>query len=69
MKKVGGHCGANTNVKYCWPKVICCMVQSNELKREIKQKKQGGKRGGQPKIWGSIAPKPLLRIATDGTCF
>jgi len=48
MKKVGGHCGAkeksrgdNINVKYCWPKVICCMGQSSELEREIKQKTGG----------------------------
>jgi len=26
------------NVKYCWPKVICCMGQRSELEREIKQK-------------------------------
>jgi len=58
MKKVGCHCGAkeksrgaNINVKYCWPKVICCMGQSSEFEREIKQK-TGGQAGGQSKMWG-----------------
>jgi len=57
MKKVGDHCGAkeksrgaNINVKYCWTKVICCMGQSSELEREIKQKSGGA--------W------PPIRIAT-----
>jgi len=67
-KKWGGHCGAkeksrggNINVKYCWAKVICCMGQSSELEREIKQK-TGGQAGGPPKNLGG--PWPPLRIAT-----
>jgi len=37
-------------LKYCWPKVIYCICQPNELEREIKKKT-----GGQPKIWGAVA--------------
>jgi len=35
-------------LKYCWPKVICCIWQQNKLERKIK-KKTGG---CQAKIWG-----------------
>jgi len=35
----------NYRLKYCWPKVISCICQPNELKREIK-KKTGGQTGG-----------------------
>jgi len=31
----------NYRLKYCWPKVIYCICQPNELEREIK-KKLGG---------------------------
>ena len=70
-KKGRGHCGAkeksrgaNINVKYCWPKVICCMGQSSELEREIKQK-TGGQAGGAAKYLGGHGPPgPPLRIAT-----
>jgi len=63
MKKVGGHCGAkekrrgaNINVKYCWPKVICCMGQSSELEREIKQKTGGTSGEVSQKSRGAMAP-------------
>jgi len=69
MKKVGGHCGAkeksrggNINVEYCWPKVICCVGQSSEHKREIKQKTGGASGGASQKSGG---PWPPLRVTTD----
>jgi len=43
----------NDRLKYCWPKVIYCICQPNELEQEIK-KKLGGP-------WPTQAP---LRIAT-----
>jgi len=54
------------HLKFCWLKVICCICQSNEL--EIKQRTVGGKTGGQPKTWGSMAhpgsplEPPLLSV-------
>ena len=67
-KKWGGHCGAkeksreaNINVKYCRPKVICCMGQSSELEREIKQKSGGESGGASQKSGGAMAsPGPPL---------
>jgi len=53
----------NYRFKYCWSKVIYCICQPNELKREIR-KKINGKTGGQPKIWGDHGPPSPLRIAT-----
>jgi len=38
----------NYRSKYCWPKVIYCICQPNELEREIK-KKLGGKQGAKQK--------------------
>jgi len=38
-------------LKYCYPKVIFCICQPNELKREIK-KKMGKPNRGQPKSGG-----------------
>ena len=61
-KKWGGHCGAkeksrggNINVKYYWPKVICCMGQSSEFEREIKQKTGGASGGASQKSGGAMA--------------
>ena len=72
-QKWGGHCGAkeksrgaNINVKYCWPKVICCMGQSSELEREIKQKTGGASGVASQKSGGPCPPpRPPLRIATE----
>jgi len=49
--------------KYCWPKVIYCICQSNKLEWKIK-KKLGGQTRGQPKIWGGMARPAPRRIAT-----
>jgi len=51
----------NYRLNYCWPKVIYCTCQPNELEREIKKKsgvakqKSGGAHGQS---------RPPLRIAT-----
>ena len=39
-------------LKYCWPKVIYCICQPNELKREIKKKNGGAKREAKQKSGG-----------------
>jgi len=41
----------NYRLKYCWPKVIYCICQPNELEREITQK-TGAE---QANIWGDMA--------------
>ena len=63
-QKWGGHCGAkeksrgaNINVKYCWPKVICSMGQSSELEREIKQKTGGASGVASQKSGGPCPPQ------------
>jgi len=49
---------------YCWPRVIDCICQPNELERD--SKKAGGASRGQAKIWGGYGPpRPPLRTATD----
>jgi len=50
-------------LKYCWPKVIHCICQPNELEREIKKKTRGPSRGPS-KNMGVIAHPAPLRIAT-----
>jgi len=45
----------NYRLKYCRPKVIYCICQPNELKREIKKKLEGPN-GVQAKIWGFHGP-------------
>jgi len=45
----------NYRLKLSWPKVICCIRQSNEFERKIKHK-TGGPSGGQLKIWGWHGP-------------
>jgi len=64
MKKVGWQLrgqgkkqGSNINVKYCWPKVICCMGQSSELEREIKQKTGGASGWARQKSGGPWPPQ------------
>jgi len=48
----------DNRLKYCCLKVIYCIYQANELKREITKKL-----GGQAKIWeGHGPPRPPLRI-------
>ena len=45
--------------KYCWPKVIYCICQPNEFKREIKKKTGGANRGARQKsggTWPTQAP-------------
>ena len=50
----------NYRLKYCWPKVIHCIFQPNELEREIK-KKLGEKQGAKQKSGGTMAhPGPPL---------
>ena len=39
---------------YCWPKVIYCICQPNDLEREIK-KKMGGNQGVKQNLWGPMA--------------
>jgi len=52
----------DNSLKYCWPKVIYCIVfycicQPNELKREIKKKTGGGgKRETKQKSGEAMAP-------------
>ena len=41
-------------LKFCWLNVICCICQSRELEREIKQK-TGGTNGGPAKNLGGKA--------------
>jgi len=55
----------NYRLKYCWPKVIYCACQPNELKREIRKKLAGATKN----LGGHGPTKPLLRIATCGCCF
>jgi len=52
----------NYRLKYCWPKVIHGICQSNELKRQIKEK-LGAKQGSTKNLerpWPTHTP---LRIA------
>jgi len=46
---------SSNRLKLCWQKVICCICQSNELEREIKQKTGGDKQGASQKSGGSMA--------------
>jgi len=41
----------DNRLKYCWPKVIYCICQPNELKRESKKKTEGAKQ----KSWEDMA--------------
>jgi len=47
-------------LKFCWLKVICCICQSNNLEREIKQKTGGESRGLAKNLRGSWPTHPLL---------
>jgi len=48
----------NYRLKYCWPKVIYCICQPNELEREIKKKS-----GGESKnLGGHGPPRPSLEL-------
>jgi len=50
----------NYLLKYCWPEVIYCRCQSNELEWEIKQKSGVTKQGTKQKSGGAMAhPAPL----------
>jgi len=61
----------NYRLKYCWPKVIYCICQPNELKREIK-KNWGSQTGEQAKILGGYGPpRPPLEsplLLSNNTC-
>ena len=49
----------NYCLKYCWPKLIYCICQPNELEREIKKKLGGGNRGPSKNLgeaWATQAP-------------
>ena len=50
----------NYRLKHCWPKIIYCICQPNELEREI-TKKTGGAKQKSGGAWPTQAP---LRIAT-----
>ena len=54
---------SSNRLKFCWLKVICCICQSNELEREIKQK-TGGKRGASQKSGGTVAHRIPLQEPT-----
>jgi len=45
---------SSNRLKFCRLKVICCICQSNEFEREIKQN-TGGEAGDQIKMWGRMA--------------
>jgi len=61
--------GANINVKYCWPKVICCMGLSSELERKIKQKTGGARGVGSQKYGGAMVPPgPPLESPLQVAC-
>jgi len=49
----------NYRLKHCWPKMIWCICQPNEIEREIKKKL-----GGQAKSGRAMAHPGPLRIAT-----
>jgi len=54
----------NYRLKYCWPKMIYCICQPNEIEREIKKKTGGPSRGPSKNLGGMAPPAPPLRIAT-----
>jgi len=47
---------ARAFLNYRWPKVIYCISQPNELKREIKKKTGGKKQGANQKSGGHGLP-------------
>jgi len=57
----------SNRLKFCWLKVICCICQSNELEREIKNKTGVPSRGpaknlGRP--WPTQAPLGTTTVNT-----
>ena len=42
----------NYRLKYCWPKVIYCICQPNEVEREIKKKTGEANKGPSKILWG-----------------
>ena len=50
--------------KYCWPKVIYCICQPNELENELKKKLGGTSRAPSKNLGGAWATQAPLRIAT-----
>ena len=50
----------DNRLKHCWPKVIYCICQPNELEREIKKKNGGAKRGAKQKSGVRGPPSPPL---------
>jgi len=51
----------NYRSKYCWPKVIYCICQPNELERAIKKKTGRAKQGANQKSGRAMAhPGPPL---------
>jgi len=54
----------NYRLKYCWPKVICCICQPNELNGKLR-KNWGGANRGPSKNLGEPCPiQAPFRIAT-----
>jgi len=54
----------NYRLKYCWPEVIYCICQPNELERDFKKKTGRAKEGPSKNLGGHGPPRSLLRIAT-----
>jgi len=50
----------NYRLRYCWPEVICCICEPNELEWEIKKELGGLSKN----VGGHGLPRPPLRIAT-----
>jgi len=51
---------SSNRLKFCWLKSICCICQSNELEREIRQKTEGPSRGSANRPGPPLEP-PLWR--------
>jgi len=53
----------DNRLKYCWPKIIYCICQPNELKREIKKNTGGPNRGPSKNlgVYGPPSPTPKNR--------
>jgi len=61
---------SSNRLKFCWLNVICCICQSNELERDIKQKTGGGQVGRPAKnLVGRWLTQAPLRTATVALSF
>jgi len=55
---------SSNRLKFCWLKVICCICQSNELQREIKQKLWGPSKRPTKRLGVAMAHPGPPRTAT-----